>query len=283
MDSPRYFFPLAGELSALQADPATAGDPIKRMFLCDGGEVSANVSILEDTGDAIHIQPLHDELVLILEGECGFRVDRTTKRVRAGDLIFIPKGTVHGPIIDNGRISLLSVFAPRFDRRRKNFAWSREGFAFRPIDVRRASSADVPAITACVCEAYAPYIERIGKRPAPMLEDFGETVRASQVHVALDGDALVGVIVLQETPEGFYIDDVAVRPSHQGTGVGRRLLELAEVEAIRQGHASAYLATHELMTENQALYRRIGYVPYDHRVVGGYPRVFMRKQLGAAR
>jgi hypothetical protein len=33
------------------------------------------------------------------------------------------------------------------------------------------------------------------------------------------------------------------------------------------------------MTENQVLYSRIGYVAFDHRVVNGYPRVFMRKQL----
>jgi hypothetical protein len=33
------------------------------------------------------------------------------------------------------------------------------------------------------------------------------------------------------------------------------------------------------MTENQALYSRIGYVEYDRRVVNGYPRVFFRKAL----
>jgi hypothetical protein len=33
------------------------------------------------------------------------------------------------------------------------------------------------------------------------------------------------------------------------------------------------------MHENRALYTRVGYVEYDHRVVNGYPRVFMRKQL----
>ena len=62
-------------------------------------------------------------------------------------------------------------------------------------------------------------------------------------------------------------------------GVGRLLLELAESEAHRQGHASIYLATHELMTENRALYSRAGYVEYDSRVVSGYPRVFFRKAL----
>jgi quercetin dioxygenase-like cupin family protein len=99
------------------------------MFLCDGQHVSANVSILEDAGDAIHIQPSHDELVLILEGECGFRVGDETRRVKVGDLIFIPRDTIHGPIIDSGRIALLSIFAPFFDRTQKNIRWSRDGFA----------------------------------------------------------------------------------------------------------------------------------------------------------
>jgi N-acetylglutamate synthase-like GNAT family acetyltransferase len=145
--------------------------------------------------------------------------------------------------------------------------------------IRDAILSDVPAITACVCEAYVHYIERIGKRPGPMLEDFEDTVRDAQVHVAeLDG-RVVGVAVLKITDEGFYLDNVAVRPSAQGAGVGRKLLELVESEALRHGFRSVYLATHELMHENRALYTRVGYVEYDHRVVNGYPRVFFRKQL----
>jgi GNAT superfamily N-acetyltransferase len=112
-----------------------------------------------------------------------------------------------------------------------------------------------------------------------MLEDYGAILSRFQAHVAVQSDTVVGVIFLQVTDEGFYIDNVAVRPSVKGQGVGRKLLELAESEARRQGFPSTYLATHELMTENRALYARIGYVQYDHRVVDGYPRVFMRKSL----
>lgn len=125
----QYFFRLADALRGLATDPATAADPIKRTFLCDGQDVSCNVNMLEDGVDAIHIQPSHDELVLVLEGKCGFRVGEETRRVETGDLIFIPRDTVHGPIIDSGRVALLSIFAPFFDRAKKNIRWSRDAFA----------------------------------------------------------------------------------------------------------------------------------------------------------
>lgn len=33
------------------------------------------------------------------------------------------------------------------------------------------------------------------------------------------------------------------------------------------------------MHENRALYARVGYKEYAHRVLNGYPRVFLRRQL----
>jgi GNAT superfamily N-acetyltransferase len=65
----------------------------------------------------------------------------------------------------------------------------------------------------------------------------------------------------------------------QKTGVGKALLEFAEAEARRLGYDSIHLSTHEKMTENQALYARIGYREYDRRVEDGYSRVYMRKRL----
>jgi len=145
--------------------------------------------------------------------------------------------------------------------------------------VRMAGLGDVPGITACVCEAYVHYIERIGKRPGPMLEDFHQTIGKAQVHVVESNGRIIGVAVLMLTDEGFYLDNVAVRPTARGMGVGRKLLELAEAEARNQGYTSVYLATHELMHENRALYARVGYKEYAQREVNGFPRVFMRKQL----
>lgn len=44
--------------------------------------------------------------------------------------------------------------------------------------VRPAKPQDAPGIAACVCEAYVHYIERIGKQPGPMLEDYGHGARS---------------------------------------------------------------------------------------------------------
>ena len=128
MDS-RYFFRIGDAVRGLATDPATATDPIRRSFLCDGEHLSCNVNILQDNADVIHIQPDHDEVVLVLQGECGFRVGEETRRVKAGDLMFIPRDTVHGPIVDSGRVALLSVFAPFFDRAKTNIRWSRDAFS----------------------------------------------------------------------------------------------------------------------------------------------------------
>jgi ribosomal protein S18 acetylase RimI-like enzyme len=63
-------------------------------------------------------------------------------------------------------------------------------------------------------------------------------------------------------------------------GVGRALLEHAELAARDAGFDSIYLYTHERMAENLALYSRIGYVEYDRRLHGGAPIVYLRKMLG---
>jgi ribosomal protein S18 acetylase RimI-like enzyme len=112
-----------------------------------------------------------------------------------------------------------------------------------------------------------------------MTWDYAEFVGEWEVTVAESDGVIVGLVAVGETEEGFAVENVAVDPDHQGRGLGRTLLELAEAEARRAGHDSIYLFTHEKMTENQALYARIGYVEYDRRSEHGLSRVFMRKQL----
>ncbi len=135
-------------------------------------------------------------------------------------------------------------------------------------------------MTGLVEAAYGHYVERIGRLPGPMTNDYAEVIGNHHVTVAERHGAIVGVIVLTVTDEGFLINNVAVHPSHRGTGLGRALLEFAEAEARRAGFDSIYLYTHEKMTENLALYSRIGYVEYDRRSQGAFSLVYLRKHLG---
>jgi ribosomal protein S18 acetylase RimI-like enzyme len=148
------------------------------------------------------------------------------------------------------------------------------------MQLRPATQADVPRLSALVHAAYGHYVDRIGGPPRPMIDNYAEVVGSKRVTVAELGGEIAGLIVLDVTEEGFLIDNVAVDPDRQGSGVGRALLKEAEDAARRAGFDSVHLYTHEKMTENLALYGRIGYVEYDRRAHGDDTLVYLRKDLG---
>jgi GNAT superfamily N-acetyltransferase len=144
--------------------------------------------------------------------------------------------------------------------------------------IRSAQPPDEAAIAVIVERAYCVYVERIGLRPGPMDDDYGEQVRRGLVHVAEDGGGggIVGLIVLVESGDRLVIENVAVDPGRQGEGIGRRLLEFAEETARRAGIDTVALYTHEKMSENLALYARLGYEEDERRRVSAFSRVFSR-------
>jgi GNAT superfamily N-acetyltransferase len=145
--------------------------------------------------------------------------------------------------------------------------------------IRAATDADVSVIEQIVEQAYRHYIPRIGKPPAPMLDDYAVRVSEGVVWVIEEGSTIAGIIVLLPTPDYLLLDNIAVAPARQGTGLGRQLLAFAEAEALRRGYNEIRLYTHEKMTENQRLYAAIGYEEIGRGTEAGYERVFMRKQL----
>lgn len=135
------------------------------------------------------------------------------------------------------------------------------------------------ALDELVNAAYGHYVERLGGPPRPMTQDYGEVVRVHPVTVAERAGRIVGLVVLDIGERELVIDNVAVHPSHQGSGIGTALLEYAEDTARGRGLRSVCLYTHERMVENLALYERIGYVEYERRQHGAARIVYMRKVL----
>ena len=103
------------------------------------------------------------------------------------------------------------------------------------IRIRPAQPEDHEAIVACVNAAYQGYVEDIGEKPAPMLDDYKALIRAEAVTVAIDGDEVAGLIVMWARPDHWYVDNVAVWPERQGTGIGSILLARAEHVARAAG------------------------------------------------
>jgi mannose-6-phosphate isomerase-like protein (cupin superfamily) len=112
-------------LKSLKIDPSTAADPTRRMFIFDGAHLSANIATGVQAGSALHTQSAHDEIVVVLEGEAEFRVGDETRVVSAGDVVFIPQNTLHGRVRTiSPTWAALSIYAPYFDRARKNIQWA---------------------------------------------------------------------------------------------------------------------------------------------------------------
>lgn len=151
----------------------------------------------------------------------------------------------------------------------------------KPV-IRKAISADVPAMRECVHDAYRHYADRIGKPPGPMLDDYADVLQKHEAYVVEQDGAIVGVLVLICDEDKILLDNVAVQPVCQGRGIGRRLIGLAEARAGELGYTHLDLYTHILMTENLEMYRRLGYVETARRYVRGYHRVYMRKTLEPA-
>jgi ribosomal protein S18 acetylase RimI-like enzyme len=145
--------------------------------------------------------------------------------------------------------------------------------------IRLALPQEADTIRDIVHAAYRGYIPRIGKPPGPMLDDYVRRVANNQAWVLEDAGRIIGILVLEQTDEGFLLDNVAVAPHVQGGGHGRTLIAFAEAEGRRRGYREIRLYTHALMTENQALYKRLGFTEIGRLTEKGFDRVYMAKPL----
>jgi ribosomal protein S18 acetylase RimI-like enzyme len=87
------------------------------------------------------------------------------------------------------------------------------------------------------------------------------------------------VLTLYSRDDHLLVENIAVHPAAQGHGLGRVLMSFAEEEAAHRRLTRMALVTHEVMTENQAIYTRLGYTEVERRAEDGYRRIYMEKRL----
>ena len=159
------------------------------------------------------------------------------------------------------------------------------------IELTPAAPGDLSNIVALVRAAYSPYVERIGREPAPMSDDYRALIAAEKVtlartptgHEATSGivrfPEILGLIVTEQQPDHLLIENIAVSPAAQGLGIGCMLLEHAYAEARALGLAEVKPYTNAKMTENLSYYPRRGFVEVDRRRESGFDRVYFTRSV----
>lgn len=147
------------------------------------------------------------------------------------------------------------------------------------LTIRRAIPSDILHVTQIARLAYAPYVRRMGREPAPMVQDFAEAHQLSRLWVATDKLHIAGYVVAYQKGTSFHLENVAVHPDFAGKGIGKALIAFVENLAVEAGCKSVDLYTNIHMTKNLTLYPRLDYKEIDRRTENGFRRVYFNKSI----
>lgn len=148
------------------------------------------------------------------------------------------------------------------------------------MHIRQAQAADHGAVVACARAAYAKYLVRMDREPAPLHADYEALIAQGVAYVLATREEVRGILVMMPVHNSLFVENIAVDPRFQGQGLGQRLMDFVEQQARKEQLQEIRLHTNEVMSENLRFYHKLGFEEEGRRVEDGYHRVFLRKGLG---
>lgn len=143
--------------------------------------------------------------------------------------------------------------------------------------VRQAVAGDEVQIAQIARSAFEIYLARMDRPPEPMLLDYAGLVRRQKVWVLASGAEIAAFMVVFVREDFLLLDTIAVSPSCQKKGYGRKLLQYAESLAKSLNLDSVRLYTYVAMKENINWYIAMGYREIGRKSEKGYNRIFLEK------
>lgn len=100
-------------INTLELEPGGGGITNKNLF---NDSLSSSFCIIIKNEVKAHKHMKHSEHVIVQSGEAVMRLGEKEFTIKEGDVIFIPKGTVHAVIVKGKKpLKVLSIQAPYFD------------------------------------------------------------------------------------------------------------------------------------------------------------------------
>ncbi len=159
------------------------------------------------------------------------------------------------------------------------------------LTFRTAMLSESEEVGRVIRAAFTPYVRALGRDfPAAGSAEYVEgwerfvaELERGDVFLALDGEQIVGAVRTKPQEKDLYIQQIAVDPSRQGTGVGSWLLARIDELARSRGLGGLSLETAEMAVANIRLYQRHGFEivgrgPPDHGL-DPHTRVHMVKSF----
>jgi ribosomal protein S18 acetylase RimI-like enzyme len=145
--------------------------------------------------------------------------------------------------------------------------------------IRSARADEAARLREIARAAYAKYASRIGREPAPLATDYVAAIAANHAVVIEHDGSVAGYLIGRPDADGFYVENIAVDPAYQGSGLGEALMRHVIAETKRLKLSSIWLFTNVAMTENRELYAHLGFIETHRALEHGYDRVYMRLLL----
>ena len=128
------------------------------------------------------------------------------------------------------------------------------------MQVRIAGNADAEALMGLINAAFRKAEGFIIDRDRVDLEAVHSLLAKGEFLVAEEEGTLAGCVYLESRGERAYLGLLSVDPALQKAGVGSMLMREAELRCARAGCRFMDLKTIDLRKDNQAFYKRRGYV-----------------------
>ena len=149
------------------------------------------------------------------------------------------------------------------------------------IELRQAAAVDAPAIRELTREAYAKWVAVIGREPKPMTANYSDAVQKHRFDLLYLGGRLTALVETIPQADHLLVENLAVLPSFQRRGFGRRLMDHAEKLAASSGFNEIRLYTNKAFAGNVRLYSELGYRVVREEEFKGGVAVHMSKTIGS--